>query len=112
MQHSVVVVDDHVLIAEALTGMINKFKRYTVLYEADNGQALVDRFKQPANIPDIVLVDINMPVMNGFEFIDEFNKLHFPGKSDIEIVIFTSSSSPKDKQKAQSQGIKNYLAKP
>src|ERR1043165_6285785 len=40
MQHSVVVVDDHVLIAEALTGMIKKFKRYTVLYEADNGKAL------------------------------------------------------------------------
>lgn len=67
MQHSVVIVDDHILIAEAIGGIIEKFRQYTVLYEAENGKALMDRFRQSKNIPDIVLLDITMPVMDGFE---------------------------------------------
>jgi len=67
MLHSIVIVDDHSLIAEALAGIINQFDGYRTLYEADNGKSLMERFKTPKNIPDIVLLDINMPVMNGFD---------------------------------------------
>lgn len=66
MQHTIVLVDDHILIAEALSGIIEKFRRYTVLYEVENGKRLIERFSQPKNIPDIVLLDITMPVMDGF----------------------------------------------
>lgn len=107
MQHSVVVVDDHVLIAEALTGMINKFKRYTVLYEADNGKTLVERFKQPINIPDIVLVDINMPVMNGFETAQWLTQNH-PG---IRILALSMQDEEETIIKMIRCGAKGYLLK-
>lgn len=67
MSRSIVIVDDHTLIAEALAGIVEKFRDYQVLYEAENGKALVEQFRNPKNIPDIVLLDINMPVMDGFE---------------------------------------------
>lgn len=67
MQYSLVIVDDHLLIAKALAAIIENFKNYNVLYEAEHGKAMIDKFNQPKNIPDIVLLDISMPVMDGFE---------------------------------------------
>jgi len=67
MQQSVVIVDDHILIAQALTGIIEKFKDYRVLYEVANGGMLIEKMKLPQNVPDIVLLDITMPIMDGFE---------------------------------------------
>ncbi len=67
MKHTVVVADDHLLIAKALAGIIEHFDKYQVLYEVENGRALQEKFKVSGNIPDLVLLDISMPVMDGFE---------------------------------------------
>ena len=64
MQYNIVVVDDHILIAKAIAGVIDSFSKYSVLYEVEHGKALMDKFKSPKNIPDIVLLDISM---DGFE---------------------------------------------
>jgi CheY-like chemotaxis protein len=61
------------------------------------------------NTPDVILFDLNMPVMNGWEFIEEFHKL----KSKIPTIIFTSSIDPSDKQKSYSyKEIKDFITKP
>lgn len=66
--YSVVIVDDHTLLSQAISAMVNTFNKFKVLYTCKNGQELVDKFSaSPKNIPDIVLMDINMPVMNGIE---------------------------------------------
>ncbi|RPE08084.1 DNA-binding response regulator [Chitinophaga lutea] len=67
MTYSIVIVDDHLLIAKAIATIVEGFRDFEVLYEAENGQALTARFAQPRNIPDIVLLDITMPLMDGFE---------------------------------------------
>lgn len=76
MQYNIAIVDDHSLIAEALSDIIDNFKNYHVLYTAANGMVLIEKFKQPKNIPDIVLLDINMPEMNGFETAKWLTKNH------------------------------------
>jgi DNA-binding NarL/FixJ family response regulator len=65
--HSIVIVDDHLLIAKAVTSIIEQLGGFTVLYEVENGRSLLERLKLPANIPDIIMLDISMPVMDGFE---------------------------------------------
>lgn len=66
MKYKVAIADDHLLIAKAISSIIEGFKDFEVLYEVENGKALQDRFKMTKNIPDIVLLDISMPVMDGF----------------------------------------------
>ena len=68
IKYSVVIVDDHTLLSQAIAGMVNTFDKFKVLYTCKNGQELVDKFSlSPKNIPDVVLMDINMPIMNGIE---------------------------------------------
>ena len=53
--------------------------------------------------PDIIFLDINMPELNGFQFINEFNKLKLEKKENIKIYILSSSTNTEDVQKARKQ---------
>ena len=77
IKYSVVVVDDHTLLSQAIAGMVNTFDKFKVLYTCKNGKELVDKFSEsPKYIPDVVLMDINMPIMNGIETTDWITKNH------------------------------------
>ncbi|WP_299062286.1 response regulator transcription factor [uncultured Polaribacter sp.] len=77
IKYSVVIVDDHTLLSQAIATMVNTFSKFKVLYTCKNGQELVEKFSTSAKyIPDIVLMDINMPLMNGIETTDWITKNH------------------------------------
>lgn len=65
--NSIVIVDDHSLFAQALENLINTFEGYKVLYTVKNGDEFCRELKLASRVPDIALIDINMPVMNGIE---------------------------------------------
>jgi CheY-like chemotaxis protein len=62
--------------------------------------------------PEIIFLDVNMPVMNGLEFLAELNKKHPVNLSRTRVVMLTSSSNSRDLETAQTLGIKAYLNKP
>ena len=62
--------------------------------------------------PDIIFLDLNMPIMNGYEFIEAFAAMDLPDKHLITIVILTSSADPRDLEMAKELGIKYYFNKP
>lgn len=64
---SVALVDDHELLRTGLAAMINSFDGYKVMMEANNGQQFIEKIKSSKTSPDIVLLDITMPVMDGYE---------------------------------------------
>ncbi len=60
-------VDDHQLFLKSLSLMVESFGGYEVAVEALNGKDLQDKIKQLKQVPDIMLIDVNMPLMDGIE---------------------------------------------
>jgi DNA-binding NarL/FixJ family response regulator len=107
MQHAIAIVDDHILIAKALTGIIENFKQFTVLYECEHGQALQEKFANKNNIPDIVLLDISMPVMDGFATAQWLKETH----PEILIIALSMQDDEQSLIKMIKCGAKGYLLK-
>ena len=75
---------------------------------------LIDKANSKADFPDMIFIDINMPVMNGWDFLDEYQEKVVPRVDKFVFISMLSSSVYKeDIQKAQSYDIVNeYISKP
>lgn len=107
MKKTIVIVDDHILIAQALKGIIENFENFEVLYECENGKDLQEKFKLKKMIPDVVLLDVSMPIMDGFETAKWLKENH------PEILIMTLSMQNDDQSviKMIKSGSNGYLLK-
>ena len=102
----VAIADDHSLMRNALARLINTFDDYTILFEADNGKELRNKIMQHI-IPDIVLLDVNMPEMDGFETTQWLRK-NYP---QIKILVLSMMSDEKTIIKMFRLGAQGYLLK-
>lgn len=86
------------------------------IHIALNGKEALDLFNKyhtgSLPLPDLILLDLKMPVMDGFQFIELFNKLDIPDKEKVKIIIVTTSVDPNDVMRAKELGIEHFLSKP
>jgi two-component system, NarL family, invasion response regulator UvrY len=100
-------VDDHTLFRKGLISLIEMVSNdYTILFEADNGLDLQQKLTS-ANQPDIILMDINMPGMDGFASVQWLNE-HFPL---IKILVVSMIEKEETIVKMLKLGVKGYLCK-
>ncbi len=102
----VAIADDHALLRSALAKMINTFTGYAITIEADNGKDLKEKI-QKQGIPDIAILDVNMPVMDGFET-TLWLKKNYP---QIKILVLSMLSDERTIIKMFRLGAKGYLLK-
>jgi len=101
----VLIVDDHRLFAEALQGILATEERIIVVGRAADGLEAVALARTLR--PDVVVLDISMPVMDGFEAAVELEKL----EPSPAILMLTGSSAPQDIDRARRAGVKGYVTK-
>ena len=107
MKNSIVIVDDHILIAKALHSIICNFAQFEVLYECENGKELQEKFNIKTNIPNIVLLDVSMPIMNGFETAKWLTEQH----PEVLIMALSMQDDEQSLIKMIKNGTKGYLLK-
>ncbi|SHM20383.1 response regulator transcription factor [Chryseobacterium polytrichastri] len=107
MKKTIVIVDDHLLIAKALEGIIGNFKDFEVIYVAENGKDLIQKFEDNNPIPDIILLDISMPIMDGFETVLWLKQNH----PNIKVMALSMQGDDKSVIKMVKNGAKGYLLK-
>ena len=107
-QVKIAIVDDHNLFRKGLIKLINGIndKRYFILFEAENGSDLISKLDKKI-LPDIIIMDIEMPGMNGFEAVSWMAR-HYP---DIRILVISMVESEDAIVRMLKLGVKGYLSK-
>jgi CheY-like chemotaxis protein len=116
MKKSVLLVDDSTIDNFINQKVMSSLGLVKEIHTALNGEQALEVFNRYQNgtisIPDVILLDLNMPVMDGYGFIQAFQSLKFPHKENVLIIVLTSSSSSDDMNRVKGLGIKHYLTKP
>lgn len=103
--NTILIVDDHVLFREGMTNIINRWDDFQVVGEASNGQEALEKAHQL--MPDIVLMDISMPVMDGIQGTIRIKREN----PSIKVVILTMSEENDDLLAAIKNGATGYILK-
>ncbi|SDD16062.1 response regulator [Niabella drilacis] len=83
------------------------------LYFFENGQKALEALKEPSALPDLILLDIEMPVMNGWQFMDAFSQLDPALIDPIPVYMVSSSFSDVDQDRVKRYPrIRGYIVKP
>lgn len=107
MNYQVVVVDDHTLLSQAIGDMVNGLKDFTCIYTCKHGKELLQRMINPTMRPDIILMDVSMPVLDGIETTVEIRKTYL----DIKVIALSMDDREETIIKMLRAGANGYLLK-
>jgi CheY-like chemotaxis protein len=115
---SILLVDDDEINNFISIKLIKKALDNTSISACLNGRFAIEELAEiqkqdPSLLPDFILLDINMPIMNGWEFLDEYKRLNIDPMGKSKIYIISSSVFSNDINKARSYPlVKNFISKP
>lgn len=109
MNYKILIVDDSPLLrATARRAVLQTGVPPENVREAQNGKEALEKLAQEK--ADVVLLDINMPVMDGFEFVE--HKAQDPSLADVKVALVTTEGNKKRLGRMTELGVEHYLRKP
>jgi CheY-like chemotaxis protein len=107
----------HILIVEddlddqfLLSTCLQQTAPQSILTFVENGLEALDIIETGDYKPNVILLDINMPIVNGFELLAQLKKI--PAYKAIPVLVLTTSSNPRDVTKASELGASGFITKP
>ena len=107
MKHDVIIVDDHILFARSLAGLVDTFPEYQVKFTFNNGSELVDKLAAGMKLPAIILLDVKMPVMDGIATMKWLKKY----QPDAKVLALSMEDDEQTILSMLRNGAKGYLLK-
>ena len=104
--YKIILADDHTLLRDALANLINNFDEFTVIVQAADGSEVIKAIENGYNA-DIILMDLNMPKMDGYETAKWIGQYH----PEVKIVILTMYDSEIALIRMLNAGVKGFLKK-
>jgi DNA-binding NarL/FixJ family response regulator len=104
---NIVIADDEQLFRSGIRFILEREPNFNISFEAENGKKLLDFLRTTKEFPDIILMDLNMPEMNGVEATKIIHKTH----PNIKVVVLTSYNSKSFITNMIDVGASSYLVK-
>ena len=105
MSHTILIADDSVFIREALCDLFEREEDFDVCGEAENGKEAVE--KAQALHPDLILLDLSMPVMNGLDATRDLKRV----MPEVPIIMYSAYSDSSTEKEARSAGVSALVSK-
>ncbi|MEK5032124.1 response regulator transcription factor [Paenibacillus sp. FSL R7-0302] len=103
--YQILIVDDHLVVREGLKMILETDPRFSIAGEAENGQIALHLVE--TLVPDVILLDLNMPVMSGLDTLKAINAKQY----NIPVIILTTYNEDELMINALALGVKGYLLK-
>lgn len=106
------IIDDDNIFIFVLKKILEKNQSFEEVLDFKNGEKVIELLnKKNQIIPNVILLDINMPVIDGWQFLEQIEKL--PNKDKFNIFIMSSSIDANDIEKSKSfSTVKDFISKP
>lgn len=113
LQKRIYIIDDDPIYQLVTKKLIEKTKLFGESKSFGNGNEALHFFENSGDLPDVILLDIEMPQMDGWDFLDELLKLEEQFHKEVTIYVASSSIALEDKARAKNYPcVKDFLSKP
>lgn len=111
------IVDDDPIVIFGMKLMLKQVDADLQTHVWNNGQealeGLMDLVHKEEPLPDILFLDLTMPIMDGWEFLNALQKAPLPGKEEMQIFVLSSSINPVDRERAlDKKEVIDFIVKP